>query len=86
MQGLRNFTSQALLRREVLEDMLLLNKVVKEESSKCEIKKQTIEYKDEMKRGPHNVKRAGQEDNCSDLGRKMRGLGKGWSSPNLHAC
>ena len=52
MQGLRNFTSQALLRRKVLEDMLLLNKVVKEESSKCEIKKQTIEYKDEMKRGP----------------------------------
>ena len=26
MQGLGNFTSQALLRREVLEDMLLLNK------------------------------------------------------------
>lgn len=32
--------------------MLLLNKVVHKESPKREIKKQTIEYKDEMERGP----------------------------------
>lgn len=51
MQGLRNFTSQALLHRGIGR-YLLVNKVEHKESSKCEIKKETIEYKDEMERGP----------------------------------
>lgn len=49
MQGLKNLTSQAQFLAKVLEDVLLLNKIVNEESTRRESKKQAVKCKEEMK-------------------------------------